>query len=137
MAVLDADASAEDLAHRPQERRWSFFATPWFGPERSAGPVRSILFDGLPPDVCEDEYTDAVLFRASLLLNYTTGGQADMTFSARCYVAQRTARTGPVRIVWRIVMMSIDVLCAQMRGETEHCATAWSNFLARGRRNTF
>ena len=88
----------------------------------------------LPADVNEAEYSVALLFRASLVLNVLTGGHEDMTFSARCHVQGRRARSRPGRLFWRFTAGLIDASCGVLRGESEHCATAWSNFVARDRR---
>ncbi len=94
--------------------------------------LRQILTGPLPSDVLDVEITVVVLFRGSLALNFLTGGAPDMTFSARCHHARRTTRGPIVRAGWRVLAGTIDASCAILRGETEHCAAAWSNHLARG-----
>lgn len=139
MAVLNIDAATDTMVHQSPARTVSGAALDLAhdGAIRSKDTFYLLLFGPLPADVCEEEYTAAALFRGSLMLNYITGGQADMTFSARCYRAQRICRSMPLRLTWRLLRMSIDIACAQLRGESEHCATAWTNYLLRQSRKTF
>ena len=120
MAVLriDAPEGAFDLAPVPAGR---------------LGVLRILLWQDLPADVRDKECTVAVLFRASQVLNFVTGGAPRMTFSARCHRRRRTARALPVRAAWSVMAMGIDATCGAFRGETQHCATAWSNYVARDR----
>jgi len=85
----------------------------------------------LPPDVSEDEFVDCLCFRVSLVLNAATGGAPDMTFSARCHAGARHSRSVPGRLCWALTARCIDLSCAVLRGEAEHCATAWQNHMAR------
>lgn len=85
----------------------------------------------LPPDVTEDEFVDCLCFRISLVLNAATGGAPDMTFSARCHAGKRHGRSMPARLGWALAARCIDLSCAVLRGEAEHCATAWQNHMAR------
>lgn len=96
--------------------------------------LRMILTGPLPSDVIETEVTVTVLFRGSLALNFLTGGAPHMTFSARCHRARRTTRSPITRAGWHVLARTIDASCGILRGESEHCAAAWSNHLARGPR---
>ena len=80
----------------------------------------------LPPDVLEEEITEIVLFRLSLLLNRATGGAADMTFSAR--TAQGCARGGLRGLCWQVPRVVVDAWCRVMRAEIDHCACALANY---------
>lgn len=92
------------------------------------GQVLFRLLSGpLPPDVRDEEVTVAALFRASLILNFLTGGAPEMTFSARCHRSGRISRGVLNRTMWRGIALSIDAACAVLRGEESHCATAWAN----------
>lgn len=93
--------------------------------------LHRLLTGPLPADVPDDEYTVAALFRASLVLNFMTGGAANMTFSARCHRSGRVSRKVTQRALWRMTGAGIDIACAVLRGEREHCATAWANHRAR------
>lgn len=95
--------------------------------------LRSIFTDPLPTDVDHRECTVATLFRTSMALNYLTGGARDMTFSARCHRAKRTKRWVAARAGWSVLCMAIDASCGVLRGESDHCATAWTNHVTRGR----
>lgn len=94
------------------------------------GLVR-LMTGPLPDDVPPSEYTDAFLFRCSLILNYITGGSPEMTFSARCHRSARVSRSFAGRAFWRGIAGLVDILCACLRGEHAHCATAWANHRAR------
>lgn len=125
MAVFGVSAAADGEAgyHADldaSKRPIGPFATFWY-----------LLTGPLPSDVRDEELTVAALFRASLILNFLTGGAPDMTFSARCYGAQQNGRVLPQRVAWRIIAMSIDATCGVLRGECQHCAAAWSNHLSR------
>lgn len=123
MAVLIAPQAAEtvcdalDRSARPRSGTMSV--------------VAHLMTAPLPADVLREEYTVAVLFRSSLVLNFLTGGAADMTFSARCHRAGRISRWTAQRMFWRTLVGLIDLACAVLRGEREHCATAWANHRAR------
>lgn len=138
MAVLSVDAATDERAHGSSTRAHPLVRL------RSAGrtavrplhTVRHIATRELPDDVRLHECTVSTLFRGSLILNYLTGGDAEMTFSARCFRSQRISRHVTQRIAWRMVMHGIDLACAMLRGESQHCATAWSNYLARPVRRT-
>lgn len=93
--------------------------------------VRSVLFDDLPCDVRSCEVTVVALFRASLLLNFLTGGDPAMTFSARAWRARRVSKGRLLRTVWIATSTIIDVVCAILRGERAHCETAWNNYVKR------
>ena len=80
----------------------------------------------LPPDVLEEEITEILLFRLSLMLNRMTGGLSDMTFSAR--TAQGCARGGPRGCAWQVPRVAIDAWCRIMRDEVDHCARALDNY---------
>lgn len=94
--------------------------------------VYRLLFAPLPADVRDEEITVAALFRASLILNFLTGGAPEMTFSARCHRSGRISRGILTRTMWRGTAMGIDAACAILRGEDAHCATAWANHRVRG-----
>ena len=122
MAVLNVDPAEETVHHAVRcADRPPLLTT-----------FRDLAFGALPPDVREEECTVAILFRGSLILNFVTGGAPDMTFSARCHRSLLTCRTVPGRAAWRSMIAVIDVACASLRGETDHCATAWDNHRARG-----
>jgi len=118
-------------------------ATPWRRLRRDRGlravhpsrlaTLRTIMTGPLPTDVQAQECTVAVLFRSSVALNYLTGGARDMTFSARCHRARRTKRSRIARAGWHALAMAIDASCGVLRGECEHCATAWTNHITRPR----
>ena len=80
----------------------------------------------LPPDVMEEEITDIILFRLSLLLNRVTGGESDMTFSAR--TAQGCSAGGARGVAWQLPRVMIDAWCRVMRAEIGHCARALANY---------
>jgi hypothetical protein len=101
------------------------------GPPGRFSTVWSLMTGPLPSDVRDEELTVAALFRASLILNFLTGGAPDMTFSARCHGAQKYGRMMPQRVAWRALAMAIDAICGVLRGECQHCAAAWSNHLSR------
>lgn len=104
------------------------------GPVGALRRVMQIFTDPLPADMRDEECSVVILFRASQALNCLTGGRDDMTFSARCHLLGRRARRPFGRLAWRIAEGAIDVGCAVLRGECAHCATAWVNYRARGRR---
>ena len=80
----------------------------------------------LPPDVLDDEVTEILLFRLSLVLNRLTFGPADMTFSARTALAcEAGGLRGPI---WHTLRIGIDLYCRMMRAEVCHCATALTNY---------
>ncbi len=85
----------------------------------------------LPPDVRNCECSEVILFKASVFLNFLTFGDPSMTFSARCHLSRRTARHPLRRLVWSFMTAFIDTACACLRGESEHCATAWTNYVKR------
>ena len=123
MAVLIAPPAAEtvcDALDRSASKR-----------PGAVNVVARLMTEPLPADVPRDEYTVAVLFRSSLVLNFLTGGMPDMTFSARCHRAGRVSRWTAQRMFWRTMGALIDTACAILRGEREHCATAWANHRAR------
>lgn len=90
-----------------------------------------LVWADLPPDISDCECSEVILFKASVFLNYVTGGHPAMTFSARTYMGSRISRNTIQRSIWIIAAASIDAACATFRGETEHCATAWVNFVRR------
>lgn len=90
----------------------------------------------LPHDVRDSEITVSALFRASLMLNFLTGGEPQMTFSARAWRSGRTSRHRPTRLVWKLTTMIVDTACGMLRGEDRHCAAAWVNYVRRPRRPT-
>ena len=91
----------------------------------------SALFGPLPPDMREEECKVAVLFRASVALSVLIGGPVGLTLSALSH-RLATAPGNPVRRIWWVlVAAAIDVACALLRGEHEHCATAWDNYADR------
>lgn len=96
--------------------------------------LHGLIRDPLPDDVRHCEATTAALFRASQILNLLTGGNPDMTFSARCHRARRTARFLPARFGWRVAECGIDAVCGILRGEEQHCTVAWINYVTRPRR---
>ena len=98
---------------------------------RALTTLGQIYTDPLPSNMREQECSVVVLFRSSQALNYLTGGGRAMTFSARCHVARRTTRNRVRRTGWTLMAMGIDAICGVLRGECEHCATAWANHLAR------
>ena len=123
MAVLIAPPAAETLCDAPDRSAAH--------PSGAAHIVVRLMTAPLPDDVPREEYTVAVLFRASLVLNFLTGGRPDMTFSARCHRAGRISRRTAQRMFWQAMARLIDTACAVLRGEREHCATAWANHRAR------
>ncbi|MEO1491161.1 MAG: hypothetical protein AAFV19_03295 [Pseudomonadota bacterium] len=106
---------------------------------QGGGPVRPgwkrtlarLMTEDLPEDVRSAEVTVTVLFRASQILNFLTGGCPEMTFSARCHRSRRTSRGMLPRAGWFFLVVVIDSACGALRGESEHCATAWSNYALR------
>ncbi|MEO0623300.1 MAG: hypothetical protein AAF183_13845 [Pseudomonadota bacterium] len=94
--------------------------------------VRDLLAGELPPDVRDEEFAVAACFQASLLLNAFTGGEPTMTFSARSHLNHTRARWFLPWMLWGLACLVIDFACAVIRGESEHCATAWANHCARG-----
>ncbi|MFZ5962708.1 hypothetical protein ACOXXX_07125 [Thalassococcus sp. BH17M4-6] len=88
----------------------------------------------LPDGAIEEEFTEAVLFVLSIRLNGLTGGERDMTFSARCHLSTLRARWWPVRALWAGMSAVIDLYCAAFRNEPTHCRTAWRNHRRRIRR---
>lgn len=121
MAVLRVDAAelsfeAQDL--RPARPGWR-------------QTLILLMFDELPDDVRDHEVTVTVFFRSSQILNFLTGGCPQMTFSARCHRSRRTSRWLAARLAWTVLALGIDATCAALRGEHEHCATAWTNYTLR------
>lgn len=92
---------------------------------------KQIVVGPLPADVSQEEYSTELLFRASMLLNYVTGGQPDMTFSARCFGALLAAKRLHAWLFWRWTGAGIDAFCGAFRGETDHCYTAWKAYHSR------
>lgn len=125
MAVLRAQSPVFGLEERPTDRRR------WVPLGQTMSTLRTIFTGPLPSDLRGEECSVAVLFRASQALNYLTGGGREMTFSARCHMARRTARSWHRRAVWAAIAMGIDAACGALRGECEHCATAWINYITR------
>lgn len=121
MAVLRVDAAEVSLDTqdiRPARPGWLCTLT-------------RLMTEELPEDVRCAEATVTVLFRSSQVLNYLTGGCPDMTFSARCHRSRRTSRGIVTRVGWTALVVVIDTTCGALRGETEHCATAWTNYALR------
>ncbi len=85
----------------------------------------------LPQDMLSAECTVVLCFKLSVRINIYTGGDRDMTFSARCHRSSRTSRNPFKRLVWRVITAIIDILCGVLRGEAYHCETAWKNHIAR------
>jgi len=85
---------------------------------------------GLPHDMLEEECTTVICFKLSVALNIWTGGYADMTFSARCFGAKRSAPM-LTKWFWAMLVALIDLSCAVLRGEAYHCEAAWRNHMAR------
>ncbi len=102
-------------------------------PARPGGlrTLNFLMFDELPDDVRDCEVTVTVFFRSSRILNALTGGSPQMTFSARCHRSRRTSRWLVARLGWTVLALGIDATCAALRGEREHCATAWTNYALR------
>lgn len=140
MTVLDLDIEREPLFD-PEERRSGGRFGAGLGRSgryiaRVRHAARRLATEDLPADVRDEEVSVIVCFQGSVLLNVILGGADDMTFSARCHFASRRARRRRrvVRwMVWATLSGGIDLLCAVLRGEREHCATAWDNHLARPR----
>lgn len=144
MTVLDLDI-ARETAFDQAESRAEYAARRSRG--RSSGYLARVrrsalrlMTEDLPADVRDEEVSVILCFQASVLLNVTLGGVDDMTFSARCHIAKRRAgrRDGGYGralrwAFWAVMAAVIDLLCAMLRGEREHCATAWDNHLARFR----
>ena len=93
--------------------------------------LQHLALTDLPDDVRDCEVTVVALFRASLMLNFLTGGKPQMTFSARAWHARRTARTLPSRLGWSMVIALVDSSCGVLRGERDHCEIAWVNYVRR------
>jgi len=87
--------------------------------------------DTLPCDMRAEECTVVLCFKLSVRINIFTGGERDMTFSARCHRSSRINRNPLMRLFWRTLTALIDVLCGMLRGEAYHCETAWKNHIAR------
>ncbi|MEL7140038.1 MAG: hypothetical protein AAFP67_13355 [Pseudomonadota bacterium] len=96
-----------------------------------AADLHTVLFEPLPDDVVEHEVTMAILFRSSRMLNVALGGEAGMTFSARCHMARTRRRHGVARTLWAATETAIDLGCFILRGERGHCAMAFYNHRAR------
>lgn len=131
MAVLDADTAPEPAPECA--------ALVWPDGVRSLrgtiATIAGLAFGPLPFDMRQEEYTEIALFRASLVLNYATGGAPEMTFSARAHAARVHSKSVPRRLAWLLPVMVIDTACGMLRGEMRHCETAWINFRARGHRH--
>jgi len=97
-----------------------------------AGVLHGLAASPLPSDMNGEEYSEEVLFRASMLLNFLTGGTQHMTFSARAYYARSQAQYTGGKLFWYGISCTIDAACGALRGETDHCHAAWVNHLARG-----
>lgn len=124
MAVLRIDAA--------DTSREVAFDSAWVTPR--SGVIATLMHMAhaeLPDDVRSCEVTVAVLFRASLILNFLTGGQPQMTFSARAWRSRRSARTLSARVGWSVVTILVNSSCAALRGERDHCAVAWVNYVRR------
>lgn len=93
--------------------------------------IRWLIASDLPDDVKDCECTVVMLFKASVFLNYLTLGHATMTFSARSHLSRTTSRFAAQRFAWLLIAALIDAACGVLRGETEHCATAWDNHAKR------
>ncbi len=93
--------------------------------------VFELLTRELPEDVRGCECSMVVLFRGSQVLNFVSGGNPEMTFSARCHRSRRTSRSIAARAGWSALVIVIDTACGAIRGEVEHCATAWTNYAVR------
>jgi hypothetical protein len=87
--------------------------------------------DTLPQDMLAQECTIVLCFKLSVQINIYTGGDHNMTFSARCYRSGRTCRNPIKRLLWRALTATIDILCGTLRGEAYHCETAWKNHITR------
>lgn len=87
--------------------------------------------DTLPQDMLDEECTIVLCFKLSVCLNIYSGGDQNMTFSARCHRSSRISRNPLVRLLWLTLTALIDVLCGILRGEAYHCETAWKNHIAR------
>ena len=96
--------------------------------------LQHLALTELPEDVRDCEVTVMALFRASLMLNFLTGGKPQMTFSARAWRSRRTARTLSSRLGWAMIIALVDSSCAMLRGERDHCELAWVNYVRRPRR---
>ena len=90
-----------------------------------------VFTDALPADVRDCEYSEIALFKASIFLNYATLGDPTMTFSARSHEARLKAQTWPYWLLWFFIASAIDVACGVLRGESDHCETAWINYKQR------
>ncbi|MEM9146698.1 MAG: hypothetical protein AAGC57_10900 [Pseudomonadota bacterium] len=99
---------------------------------RNRRSLGHLLTGELPSDVRDEEFMVAACFRASLVLNALTGGEPEMTFSARSHLNHVEARWAFPWLAWGLCCLVIDLACAALRGESEHCVTAWENHCARG-----
>lgn len=90
-----------------------------------------LIASDLPDDVKDCECSEVMLFKASVFLNYLTFGDATMTFSARSHLSRTKSRFAAQRFAWLLIAALIDAACGFLRGETEHCATAWDNHAKR------
>ena len=111
-------------------------AAPGARPGDAIGTLLHLASGELPDDVRECEVTVVALFRASLMLNFVTGGKPQMTFSARAWRSRRTARNLPARFGWSMVIALVDSSCGVLRGERDHCEVAWVNYVRRPKRLT-
>lgn len=91
--------------------------TPLLGPETGPDAPRR-----LSPLTGERE---TVFFHLSRGLNALLGGRPDMTFSARCHGERLRAETLPGALLWSAAAGVIDLGCALLHGESEHCGCAW------------
>lgn len=96
--------------------------------------LQYLALTDLPEDVRDCEITVMALFRASLMLNFLTGGKPQMTFSARAWRSRRTARTLSSRLGWAMIIALVDSSCGLLRGERAHCEVAWVNYVRRPNR---
>lgn len=99
---------------------------------RTRQSLHHLMTNELPADVRDEEFSVSICFRSSLVLNALTGGDPEMTFSARCHLHHHRAPWVGPWLLWGIACLAIDLACAALRGESEHCATAWQNHCARG-----
>ncbi|MGD1926480.1 MAG: hypothetical protein ACFB03_20190 [Paracoccaceae bacterium] len=128
MAVVRMEATASGISADPMDLA-----------EAHQGVVATVVeiwWSDLPEDVRHCEVTVLAFFRASQVLNFLTGGNPEMTFSARAWRSRRTSRFLPVRIGWTMTSAAVDVVCAMLRGEERHCAAAWGNYVRRAGRVT-
>lgn len=121
MAPLRMRAAKAALGARPTGLIWS----------GRLQTLRNIVTGEVPVDVRTCEVSVVILFRASVALNFLSGGHPEMTFSARCHRSRCTSRGLIARFVWIGLAKTIDAAYAALRNESEHCATAWANHVLR------